>query len=140
MNKTAKYDLPQWEENDPILRTDFNDFAAKVEAALAEQSLSNCQIKWTKKVGNGGPMMEFDTLENATLVFIFGGNLEYIATARNYPSYFLASSSVKPTMEMHFTWKDSSIQLYSTVSSTQKLPLFAETYYQYFCLSIRILP
>lgn len=34
MNKTAHYDLPQWEAEDRILRTDFNAAAAAVDAAL----------------------------------------------------------------------------------------------------------
>jgi hypothetical protein len=36
MNYTDNYSLPQWEEEDRIQMADFNDFAAKVDAGLAE--------------------------------------------------------------------------------------------------------
>lgn len=34
-NKTANYQLNQWEPSDPFLRTDFNEDNAKIDAALA---------------------------------------------------------------------------------------------------------
>lgn len=34
-NYTEKYKLCQWEETDAVLRTDFNEDNAKIEAALA---------------------------------------------------------------------------------------------------------
>lgn len=34
-NYTEKYELCQWEETDAVLRTDFNEDNAKIEAALA---------------------------------------------------------------------------------------------------------
>ena len=34
MNYTAKYHLPQWEETDRIMRTDFNQMCADMEAGL----------------------------------------------------------------------------------------------------------
>ena len=36
MNYTEKYHLPQWEETDRILRTDFNQMCADMEAGLAK--------------------------------------------------------------------------------------------------------
>lgn len=35
-NYTEKYKLCQWEETDAVLRTDFNEDNAKIEAALAD--------------------------------------------------------------------------------------------------------
>ena len=34
MNYTENYQLPQWEETDRVLRTDFNDSNSKIDAAL----------------------------------------------------------------------------------------------------------
>ena len=34
MNYTEKYHLPQWEETDRIMRTDFNQMCADMEAGL----------------------------------------------------------------------------------------------------------
>ena len=36
MNYTEKYHLPQWEETDRILRTDFNRMCADIEAGIAK--------------------------------------------------------------------------------------------------------
>ena len=34
MNYTERYHLPQWEETDRIMRTDFNQMCADMEAGL----------------------------------------------------------------------------------------------------------
>ena len=36
MNYTEKYHLPQWEENDRIMRTDFNEAMAIIEGGMAD--------------------------------------------------------------------------------------------------------
>ena len=36
MNYTDKYHLPQWEETDRIMRTDFNQMCADMEAGLTK--------------------------------------------------------------------------------------------------------
>ena len=36
MNYTDKYHLPQWEETDRIMRTDFNQMCADIESGIAE--------------------------------------------------------------------------------------------------------
>ena len=36
MNYTEKYHLPQWEETDRIMRTDFNQMCADMEAGLTK--------------------------------------------------------------------------------------------------------
>ena len=35
-NHTEKYELNQWLPTDPVIRTDFNEDNAKIEAALAD--------------------------------------------------------------------------------------------------------
>ena len=71
-NHTSNYQLCQWEATDQVLRTDFNEDNAKVDAALAglakvdqqheskmtqlNQQLSlrgNCQISFSSYVGTG---------------------------------------------------------------------------------------
>ena len=37
-NHTANYDLCQWEATDQVLRTDFNQDNAKIDAALAAKA------------------------------------------------------------------------------------------------------
>ena len=36
MNYTEKYHLPQWEENDRVMRTDFNQMCVDIESAFEE--------------------------------------------------------------------------------------------------------
>ena len=36
MNYTENYHLPQWEETDRIMRTDFNQMCADIESGIAE--------------------------------------------------------------------------------------------------------
>ena len=53
MNYTEKYHLPQWEETDRIMRVDFNQMCADIEAGLeknaqaAEEALSAANSKPT---------------------------------------------------------------------------------------------
>ena len=65
MNYTQHYQLPQWVDSDRILRTDFNDMASKLDAALksnadalsentaAVSAKGNCQIVSGSYVGSG---------------------------------------------------------------------------------------
>ena len=57
-NHTANYDLCQWEATDQVLRTDFNQDNAKIDAALASHAaeiagFGNCQIETGSYVGAG---------------------------------------------------------------------------------------
>ena len=70
MDYTANYQLPQWEDSDRILRTDFNSAYQKLDAALdgiqaevdsndaantaAHAAFGNCQLYATSYVGTGG--------------------------------------------------------------------------------------
>ena len=38
MNKTTNYQLNQWDADDPVIRTDFNEDNAKIDAALSEKA------------------------------------------------------------------------------------------------------
>ncbi len=49
MNYTKKYHLPQWEEEDRILRSDFNQAMANIETAMLEGPYSIGQYYGTGK-------------------------------------------------------------------------------------------
>ena len=56
MNYTEKYHLPQWEESDRVMRTDFNQMCADIENGIksAAQAAQTAQsTAETKKVSNG---------------------------------------------------------------------------------------
>ena len=42
MNYTENYHLPQWEETDRIMRTDFNDAMANIDQGVAQPTV----ISW----------------------------------------------------------------------------------------------
>lgn len=52
MNRTANYDLCQWEKNDQILMEDFNADNAKIEAALADLESRKCNQSTLMAVAN----------------------------------------------------------------------------------------
>lgn len=52
MNRTASYDLCQWEKNDQILMEDFNADNAKIEAALADLESRKCNQSTLMAVAN----------------------------------------------------------------------------------------
>lgn len=65
MRQTTNYQLPSWDSNDRIMRTDFNDLTEKTDTALSDQaaaiaeqaaqlkSFGNCQIYTSSYVGTG---------------------------------------------------------------------------------------
>ena len=89
-NYTENYGLCQWEATDAVLRTDFNEDNAKIDAALKELSrtavehtaaiakLGNCQLYTTSYVGTGKYGKESDTSitfpKKPYLVIIQAGN------------------------------------------------------------------
>ena len=44
MNYTEKYHLPQWEENDRVMRTDFNQAMAGIESGLIQREAKETQL------------------------------------------------------------------------------------------------
>ena len=83
MNYTENYHLPQWEETDRIMRTDFNQMCADMEAGLektardaaedmaAVQSAALAAV--TAGLGSDVPLLLGITVISA--LFVFGGNL-----------------------------------------------------------------
>ena len=44
MNYTEKYHLPQWEESDRVMRTDFNQAMAGIESGLIQREAKETQL------------------------------------------------------------------------------------------------
>ena len=49
MNYTENYHLPQWEESDRVMRTDFNQMCADIEAGLEQNAQAAAQAQSTAK-------------------------------------------------------------------------------------------
>ena len=61
-NHTTNYNLNQWEATDKVLRTEFNEDNAKIDAALKanadaaaaiQAKLGNCNVQYSTYVGDG---------------------------------------------------------------------------------------
>ena len=83
MNYTEKYHLPQWEESDRVMRTDFNQMCADIESGIqgAAQAAANAQAKAEELPyragsyeGNGG-RQDVITGFKPSVVLIFTGQL-----------------------------------------------------------------
>ena len=45
MNYTENYHLPQWEESDRVMRTDFNQMCADIDAGLEQNAQAAAQAQ-----------------------------------------------------------------------------------------------
>lgn len=59
-NKTANYQLNQWEPGDSFLRTDFNEDNAKLDAALAGLETKKCQLQTGYYIGDNADSRHID--------------------------------------------------------------------------------
>ena len=105
MRQTTNYQLPSWDSDDRILRTDFNDLTEKTDTALADHAAEltkldgkltakgNCQIVFTTYTGTGTygeenpctltfphrPLVVFiaETFDTTTMIAIYGAPTVY---------------------------------------------------------------
>ena len=89
-NHTTNYNLNQWEATDKVLRTDFSEDNAKIDAALktnadaietlegqmaaVQAGMGNCRAYFQSYVGNGGSNRTFSFPFQPQLVIISGGD------------------------------------------------------------------
>lgn len=73
-NYTENYGLCQWEATDQVLRTEFNEDNAKIEAALTAR---NCQVWTTTYTGDGADSKTLTFPHRPHFVLIMG---HYIQT------------------------------------------------------------
>ena len=107
MNYTQHYQLPTWDEDDRILRTDFNDMTDKLDTALAAHDgkldwLGNCRVETGSYVGTGECGEEHPntlTLQGEPLVvLVYGGGFPAILTPVGQSIHFRPSAAdILPT-------------------------------------------
>ena len=125
-NHTTNYNLNQWEATDKVLRTDFNEDNAKIDAALktnadaaasaAETAASltsqmagkgNCQVYQTTYVGNGTNSRSFNLPGSPMLVMAIGRELCLWGLWGS--SYGISLSPVGGGGNVSFSWGSQSV-------------------------------
>lgn len=82
MNYTEKYHLPQWEESDRVMRTDFNQMCAGIETGLVNAQATADQ-----------GLVQANTLPYAVGGYVGTGEVQSIALGFR-PSFIIVSSKV----------------------------------------------
>lgn len=96
MNYTEKYHLPQWEENDRIMRTDFNNAMAALEDELDSHSQRIEQVR-----GEAATAQEAaDTLPYVVGTYVGDGEIQHI-TLGFRPAYLIVSGMVETYTTQH---------------------------------------
>lgn len=133
MTKTAKYKFPQWDPDDKILRTDFNQFAAGVETALTQIiKTHNARIAISHWNGTGGSELSLPYSFIPKMALICGNNQWLLAgSTTNDP---LAGSSNALAGQIYFSWR--STDLWVRHRGTGALPCFSDTGKIYYFFAI----
>ena len=142
-NHTTNYNLNQWEATDKVLRTDFNEDNAKIDAALAGlagtaaehtaaiaqhaaaiPALGNCQIYTTSYVGNN----KYGAANPTTLTFPHKPVLMMVFTGAHRILAFLESgwamtfvNSTGSTSSLTCTRTGNTVSWYSTNNAIMQL-------------------
>ena len=143
MEQTPNYALSQWDEQDRILREDFNANNAKVEQALATQAeqltpiteqigkLGNCQVYATTYTGNGsttGRSITFPAKPIIVMISDSSGRTRNIFWQGMPLSPYLTQTTYPATL----TWSGNSVTLTDGETSKSADKIFNKsglTYY-----------
>ena len=96
MNYTEKYHLPQWEETDRIMHTDFNSAMAALEDGLDSHSQRIEQVR-----GEAAKAQETaDMLPYVVGTYVGDGEIQHIALGFR-PAYLIVSGMVETYTTQH---------------------------------------
>lgn len=140
MEQTSKYGLNQWEEQDRILREDFNADNAKIEAALEAQAAAianggNCKIvtgtyKGTGKYGSGNKnTLSFD---GSPFLVIVAGSRGFTALRGATGTSCFGSGGGEP-FGLYLTWGTNYLKWYADNNANMQCNNSNETYYYCAC-------
>ena len=114
MKQTTNYQLPSWDSEDRILRTDFNTLTEKVDTALAEHDLQlaqkgDCQFYYVSYTGTGerGPIT-FQFPKRPLFVVIQGSSSFMCAVNGNNIVY---GNMINTLFLTDVTWSETSMIL-----------------------------
>ena len=140
MEQTPNYALSQWDEQDRILREDFNANNAKVEQALAAQAeqltpiteqigkLGNCQVYATTYTGNGSTTGRSITFPAKPIIIMISDS------NGRYRTIFWQGMSYAPFMfeyyyPMTLTWSGNTVSWYYDGNTEKFFNVSGTTYY-----------
>ena len=132
-NYTTNYNLNQWEATDKVLRTDFNEDNAKIDAALKSHddelagletaigAKGNCRVEVKTYTGTGtygsGNRTSVSFSAVPKLVILIGGSgLAFLLGGNTKSAYLMDSTSTPyPSMgALNLSWSGSTARYYST--------------------------
>ena len=128
MQKTTNYQLCQWDGEDRILRTDFNEDNAKIDAAL---NARNCQVYLTSYTGDDSTTRTITFPHKPVLIIVLGSSSIMVAIRGYGYANLISSINVyrKPAVtwgETSFTWELENIDpLYGVNSKDAPYQMFA---------------
>ena len=123
-NHTEHYSLSQWEAEDKVLRTDFNEDNARIDAALAglEARKGNCRIEYRSYVGTGYSGPEHPTVitfSRQPLFIIIFGNNQCMLDSPALPRYILLANDTRQSPNTHYsTWSKNQLSFFANASSS----------------------
>lgn len=140
MEQTPNYALSQWDEQDRILREDFNANNAKVEQALAEQAeqlapiaaqigkLGNCQVYASSYTGDGNTAGKSITFPSRPIIVMISDQMG------RYRSIFWQGMTYAPFMyeygfPMTITWNGNTVSWYYEGNAESNFNVSGTSYY-----------
>lgn len=131
MNKTANFQLTQWEKTDRIMMEDFNRDNAAIDAALKSNAdkaalqtalagAGNCSIETQSYTGNGkygqNNPNSITFSKKPKAVLIFGNRFFWFLTDKTVnPAYAMAfynAGSRTTWQDINFRWQNSTLTFY----------------------------
>ena len=149
MNKTANFQLTQWEKTDRIMMEDFNRDNAAIDAALkanadevaalqtALAGAGNCSIETQSYTGNGkygqNNPNSITFSKKPKAVLIFGNRFFWLLTDKTVnPAYAMAfynAGSRTTWQDINFRWRNSTLTFYHVNDATFQGNMSDTTYY-----------
>ena len=136
MTETQNLHLPQWEDTDRIMRTDFNDAMAKIDTAVA--AAGNCRVAHGSYVGTGTYGIDNPnslTFPFRPLILLMGSSSQdkiWVCPTTTF------NGSTNSNVHYHLTWLDNGISWYvnGTGSGANHQLNVADTTYTYTAFGI----
>ena len=141
-NHTANYNLNQWQATDPVLRTDFNEDNAKIDAALKslnaasqqhttqlsqlQTSLSkhgDCKLHYTIYEGDGSVSRTFTFPHKPVYLFLYGRSNVNLMIPRDAPFCYLDESAA------NLSWSEKSLTITARGPAGPVFNVVGEKYY-----------
>lgn len=107
-NYTENYGLCQWEATDQVLRTDFNEDNAKIDAALYAVKGCNCQLYTTAYTGTGKGEQSLTFPRKPLVVMAIGGTATWWCAIQGAPFLYVRYSGSSLGMP-EATWQGNTL-------------------------------